>query len=446
MVALPTEGNSDMWRFSKLALAVTLAVALLGPQVSAAEGRVPSTSAGQSGTPKVTKLATFVNGPCADDICGSGSTVGPDGALYVTDSTNGRIQRVHPRSGNVKTYADGLPLQIEGVIGGGVADIAFRGGTAYVLVTGVSEFWTELVGSTNAPAAEGIYRLDSVGKGTTRTTLIADIYTWSEAHPPTSPNFFVPGGYTYSMQAYRNGFLVADAHHNRILRVRLNGRISVFKDFAKNVVPTGLERIGRRTVLVGQAGPVPHTPETGRVVALARRRSDRAARLGCPAARRRGGRPAASPVRACAGQLAVRGSGGQGRLPGRAEHRPSDAGQPPWSVPERRFRTGPPDDVRNHRRHGLRGHDHREGAPDLRARPVTDAAAASPCEDKTQRPALSPPAARLASVPPSTRYELIRQAPTSAGADLCWLRLPRPMSQDIGEASRESQVISDSLS
>ena len=257
-----------MWRFSKLALAVTLAVALLGPQVSAAEGRVPSTSAGQSGTPKVTKLATFVNGPCADDICGSGSTVGPDGALYVTDSTKGRIQRVHPQSGNVKTYADGLPLQIEGVIGGGVADIAFRGGTAYVLVTGVSEFWTELVESTNAPAAEGIYRLDSVGKGNTRTTLIADIYSWSEAHPPTSPNFFVPGGYTYSMQAYPHGFLVADAHHNRILRVRLDGRISVFKDFAKNVVPTGLERIGRRNVLVGQAGPVPHTPKTGRVVAV----------------------------------------------------------------------------------------------------------------------------------------------------------------------------------
>ena len=127
MVALRTEGKTDMSRFSKLALAVTLAIALFTPDVSAAAGRVPSTSAGQSGTPKVAKLASFVNGPCADDICGSGSTVGPDGALYVTDSTDGRIRRIHPRSGNVKTYADGLPLQIEGVIGGGVADIAFRG-------------------------------------------------------------------------------------------------------------------------------------------------------------------------------------------------------------------------------------------------------------------------------------------------------------------------------
>ena len=140
--------------------------------------------------------------------------------------------------------------------------------TAYVLVDGVSEFWTELVGSPNAPAAEGIYRLDRVGSGTTRATLIADIYTWSEEHPPLNPNYFIPGGYTYAMETYRDGFLVTDAHHNRVLRVRLNGKISVFKDFAKNVVPTGLERVGRRTVLVGQAGPVPHTPETGRVVAL----------------------------------------------------------------------------------------------------------------------------------------------------------------------------------
>ena len=41
----------------------------------------------------------------------------------------------------------------------------------------------------------------------------------------------------------------------------------MFKDFAKNVVPTGLD-LARRNVLVGQAGPVPHTPKTGRVVAI----------------------------------------------------------------------------------------------------------------------------------------------------------------------------------
>ena len=215
----------------------------------------------------MTELATFVDGPCPDDICGTGSTVGPDGALYVTDSPDGRIRRIDPWSGTVTTYADGLPLQIPGAGGGGVADIAFLGRTAYVLVNGVSEFWTELIGSPNPPAAEGVYRLDSVGVGTTRATLIADIYTWSEANPPANPEFFVPGGYTYAMQPYRDGFLVTDGHHNRVLRVRSNGEISVFKDFAENIVPTGLERV-QGTVLVGQAGPIPHTPETGRAVAL----------------------------------------------------------------------------------------------------------------------------------------------------------------------------------
>lgn len=247
---------------SRLALPITLAVALIVPGVGAA-------ATGHRGEPVVTELATFVDGPCADDICGSGSTLGPDGALYVTDSTDGQIQRIDPRRGTVSTYADGLPLQIPGVIGGGVADIAFRGRTAYVLVTGVSEFWTELVGSPNAPAAEGIYRLDSVGSGSTRATLIADIYAWSEENPPQNSEYFIPGGYTYALERYGRGFLVTDAHHNRVLRVGLDGDISVFIDFAQNVVPTGLERVGP-AVLVGQAGPVPHTPETGLVVALLR--------------------------------------------------------------------------------------------------------------------------------------------------------------------------------
>jgi hypothetical protein len=229
----------------------------------------PTAEAHPRGRAEVTELATFVDGPCTDDICSSGSTVGPDGALYVTDSTAGRIRRVDPRRGTVTTYADGLPAAIPGVVGGGLADIAFHGRTAFVLVTGVSAFWTELVGSDRAPAAEGIYRLDRVGSGRTRATLVADLYAWSEDHPPQHPGFFIPGGFTYALQAYRGGFLVTDGHHNRVLRVSLAGSVSVFTDFGANVVPTGLDRVGR-TVLVGQAGPVPHVPATGRVVALRR--------------------------------------------------------------------------------------------------------------------------------------------------------------------------------
>ena len=97
-----------------------------------------------------------------------------------------------------------------------------------MLVGGVNEFWTELIGSPNAPVIEGVYRLDRVGSGTTRATLVADIYTWSEENPPLNSNYFVPGGYTYAMEPYGDGFLVTNAHHNRVLRVRQNGDISVF--------------------------------------------------------------------------------------------------------------------------------------------------------------------------------------------------------------------------
>jgi len=240
--------------------------------VAAAVATLTGTTAAEAhtrGRVEVVELATFVGGPCADDICSTGSTIGPDGALYVTDSTAGRIRRVDPRRGTVTTFADGLPPAIPGVVGGGLTDIAFRGHTAFVLVTGVSEFWTTLIGSSRVPAAEGIYRLDRVGSGRTRATLIADIYAWSEAHPPLNSGYFIPGGFTYAMQPYKNGFLVTDGHHNRVLQVGLAGDISVFSDFDANVVPTGLDRVGR-TVLVGQAGPVPHLPATGQVVALRR--------------------------------------------------------------------------------------------------------------------------------------------------------------------------------
>ena len=236
---------------SRLAVGISVAIAVIVPGVESA-------GAGKPGEPTVTELATFAAGECADGICGSGSTVGPDGFLYVPDSTRGQIQRIDPRSGTVTTFADGLPLQLPGVGGGGVADIAFLGRTAYVLVTGTSKFWTDLVGSSNPPAAEGIYRLDRIGAGSTQATLIADLYTWSEQNPPGHSGIFIPGGYTYALEQYKRGFLVTDGHHNRVLRVETNGDISVFHDFAENIVPTGLESKGPG-VLVGQAGPVPHT-------------------------------------------------------------------------------------------------------------------------------------------------------------------------------------------
>jgi hypothetical protein len=96
-------------------------------------------------------------------------------------------------------------------------------------------------------------------------TVIADIGQFALDNPPATP-FDVPTGLQYALETYRGGFLVTDGHHNRVLRVTRNGRIPVLRAFG-NIVPTGLEVRGR-TIYMAEAGPVPHEPETGRVVAF----------------------------------------------------------------------------------------------------------------------------------------------------------------------------------
>jgi sugar lactone lactonase YvrE len=181
---------------------------------------------------------------------GSGSTVGPDGALYVTEGFAGRVSRVDPETGEVTTYASGLPPSIVGI--GGAMDVAFRGSTAYVLVT--------LVGSdVGGGDVVGLYRVD----GPNDFTVIADIGDWALDNPPDT-DFFVPTGVQYAMQKYRNGFLVTDGHHNRVLRVSLDGTVTELIAFG-NIVPTGLEVRGNR-VYMAEAGPVPHLPQDGKIV------------------------------------------------------------------------------------------------------------------------------------------------------------------------------------
>ena len=145
---------------------------------------------------------------------------------------------------------------IPAVAGGGAVDVAFLGGTAYVIVTGVEP---ELGGQPGA--VDGLYRVNPDGS----TSVIADIGAWSIAHPPQTA-FDLATGFLYAMQPFHDGFLVTDGHHNRVLRVRLNGEISEVVALA-NVVPTGLETSGHK-VYFAEAGPVPHIPETGRVLAL----------------------------------------------------------------------------------------------------------------------------------------------------------------------------------
>lgn len=181
-----------------------------------------------------------------------GSAIGPGGALYVTVTLDGSILRVDRETGAVTTFARGLPTPFNPEDGVGVVDVAFIGHTAYALVT--------LVGPDyGGNSAVGIYRVD----GPNSFTLVADIGAFSLAHPP-KPAFFVPTGAQHALEPFHGGFLVTDAHHNRVLRVTKDGEVSELIAFG-NIVPTGLAVLGN-TVYMAEAGPIPHLPETGRVV------------------------------------------------------------------------------------------------------------------------------------------------------------------------------------
>jgi hypothetical protein len=210
-------------------------------------------AARHAGAPTAVRLVTGLDG-------GLGSTIGPDGALYVPETQAGRISRVDPKSGVVTTFASGLPKSLFDDPGnGGVMDVAFIGKTAYALVSGVG---SDLGGSDIV----GIYRVD----GPTSFTVVADIGEFSLRNPPPT-DFFVPTGFQYAMEPYRGGFLVTDGHHNRVLRVTLDGKVTEVIQFA-NIVPTGLAVSGN-TVYMAEAGPVPHLPQDGKVVSFSPEKS-----------------------------------------------------------------------------------------------------------------------------------------------------------------------------
>jgi hypothetical protein len=183
-----------------------------------------------------------------------GSTVGPDGALYVPESAIGRITRIDPDTGATSTFAEGLPAKLPWVPLGGALDVAFLGDTAYALVTMVGP---DLGGGD----VVGIYRVDASGDHEP----IADIGSFTIANPSPT-DWFVPSGVQYAMEPWRGGFLVTDGHHNRVLAVKLSGEVSEFRGF-DNIVPTGLDVQGN-TVYMARMGANPHPPAEGQVLAF----------------------------------------------------------------------------------------------------------------------------------------------------------------------------------
>jgi hypothetical protein len=215
---------------------------------------------GKDHGPRVTMVADL--GDSAN-----GSTVGPDGALYVAVGVEGKIYRVNPKNGHARVFAENLPAAVPAVGYGGVVDVAFRGHTAYALVS--------LVDIAGGTGKNGVYKVldrDS-------NKLIANLSKFNSRRPGTGQD--LPGGNPFAIQTVRNGFLVTDGNANRLFHIGKWGKIKIARQFG-NVVPTGLEATHKK-VYMGQAGPVPHADETGRVISLNHRyRSERVVASGEP--------------------------------------------------------------------------------------------------------------------------------------------------------------------
>src|SRR5918997_1313047 len=187
---------------------------------------------------------------------GSGSTVGPDGVLYVPEPVSGEVSRIDPDTGETTVVASCLPPQVLVGDAGGAMDVAFLDSTMYALTSMVSE-------DVGGSAVTGVFRVEDEDT----CEVVADIGAWTLANPPPPDfDFFVPTGVPYAMEAYGDGFLVTDGHANRVLQVGLDGEVRSVLQLG-NVVPTGLDVVDR-TVYFTLAGPVPHLPEDGQVLSL----------------------------------------------------------------------------------------------------------------------------------------------------------------------------------
>ena len=214
----------------------------------------------------------------ASGLSTTGTTIGPDGALYVAlggsggateialpeemgggsvhFGLTGSVARVDPGTGEVTTAAENLPSIAFGEgpgEAGGAADVAFLGGRMFALITGGANY----LGGAASGYPNGVYGLNDDGSW----DVIADLSAFNDDNPVEFPDA-TPGGNPFSMTVRGNEFIVADGNYNRVLTAGLDGSVSVLAAF-DNVVPTGTESQASGPVYVTWFSAFPHTAGSG---------------------------------------------------------------------------------------------------------------------------------------------------------------------------------------
>ncbi len=232
---------------------------------------IGSASAQDGGPPPPTSGELLVS----DLQSAQGSTVGPDGALYVGEAgtgegtafetpegevfpgSTGRISRIDPETGVRNTIADGLPsVGFGDGSATGIVDVAYMGDDLYFLTTGGGA----AMGLPDSP--NGVYRIEGDD-----FELVADIGGFNEDNPVDFEDAG-PSGNPFAIQVRGSEFIVSDGNYNRVLRVTTDGDISILASYG-NVVPTGLEAEATGPVYMTNLGPGPFAPADGKIVRIA---------------------------------------------------------------------------------------------------------------------------------------------------------------------------------